>query len=73
MVEQGLIDVEHVSEHLGVKVNTVYSWVNQRPSRSRAPGIRYGHPPAAGTRPTVIKFNMPRCAVHIRNERNGLI
>ena len=30
MENQSLVDIEHVSEHLGVKVNTVYSWVNQR-------------------------------------------
>ena len=45
MVEQGLIDVEHVSEHLGVKVNTVYSWVNQR----KIPYVKVGR---------LIKFDL---------------
>ncbi len=30
MGEQRLMNIEHVSEYLGEKVNTVYSWVNQR-------------------------------------------
>ena len=45
MVEPGLIDVEHVSEHLGVKVNTVYSWVNQR----KIPYVKVGR---------LIKFDL---------------
>ena len=46
MSDQALIDIEHVSEHLGVKVNTVYSWVNQR----KIPYVKVGR---------LIKFNMP--------------
>ncbi len=30
MEDQSLVNIEYVSEHLGIKVNTVYSWVIQR-------------------------------------------
>ena len=45
MSDQALIDIEHVSEHLGVKVNTVYSWVNQR----KIPYVKVGR---------LIKFDL---------------
>ncbi len=45
MGEQRLIGIEHVSEHLGIKVNTVYSWVNQR----KIPYIKVGR---------LIKFDL---------------
>jgi excisionase family DNA binding protein len=59
MAEQGLSDIGHIAEHLGVKVNTVYSWVNQR----KIPYVKVGR---------LIKFNMPYCVRHVRNVGNGL-
>ena len=45
MSDQKLIDIGHISEHLGVKVNTVYSWVNQR----KIPYVKVGR---------LIKFDL---------------
>lgn len=45
MADQTLVSIAHVSEHLGVKVNTVYSWVNQR----KIPYVKVGR---------LIKFDL---------------
>ena len=56
MAEQGLIDIAHVSEHLGVKVNTVYSWVNQR----KIPYVKVGR---------LIKFDLQDINQWIANRK----
>lgn len=38
MSSQRLIDIHHVAEMLGIKINTVYTWVNQR----KIPYIKVG-------------------------------
>ena len=45
MADQGLIDIGRVSEYLDVKVNTIYSWVNQR----KIPYVKVGR---------LIKFDL---------------
>lgn len=57
---KGLISVDDLSDHLGISINTIYSWVNQR----KIPYIKVGR---------LLKFDFDDIQEWIQNKKVGIL